>query len=267
MGSVGFPCLSCWLLFLSPGFGLELLQPGIGSLSRTDVTFLPLSRPYYLLIRMTDPGTRAEVGTGLSAPAHHDDREAVDGPLIDFSGTAAPTVVVLLIATCIVTDLVSDIRARQPLDHMIGMIVGTMLSFLCLVMMWRLVRASRAQARALSVALDSTRADLVEWRSKAAETLQGLGALIDRQFDAWVLSPAEREVGLLLLKGLSLKDIAEARQTNESTARQQALALYRKAGLAGRAELSAFFLEDLLLPPSPAAAGAPQRRPPVVQLG
>ncbi len=173
----------------------------------------------------------------------------------------------LLIATCIVTDLVSDIRARQPLDHMIGMIVGTMLSFLCLVMMWRLVRASRAQARALSVALDSTRADLVEWRSKAAETLQGLGALIDRQFDAWVLSPAEREVGLLLLKGLSLKDIAEARQTNESTARQQALALYRKAGLAGRAELSAFFLEDLLLPPSPAAAGAPQRGAPVVQLG
>jgi hypothetical protein len=30
--------------------------------------------------------------------------------------------------------------------------------------------------------------------------------------------------------------------------RQQAIAVYRKSGLAGRAELSAFFLEDLLLP-------------------
>lgn len=43
--------------------------------------------------------------------------------------------------------------------------------------------------------------------------------------------------------------MARARGTSERTARQQALAVYRKAGLAGRAELSAFFLEDLLLPP------------------
>ena len=30
--------------------------------------------------------------------------------------------------------------------------------------------------------------------------------------------------------------------------RQQSLAVYRKSGLSGRAELAAFFLEDLLLP-------------------
>jgi hypothetical protein len=30
--------------------------------------------------------------------------------------------------------------------------------------------------------------------------------------------------------------------------RHQALAVYRKSGLGGRAELAAFFLEDLLLP-------------------
>ncbi len=55
-------------------------------------------------------------------------------------------------------------------------------------------------------------------------------------------------MGLLLLKGLSLRDVAQARSTSERTVRQQALAVYRKAGLAGRAELAAFFLEDLLLP-------------------
>jgi len=34
----------------------------------------------------------------------------------------------------------------------------------------------------------------------------------------------------------------------ERTVRQHAVAVYRKSGLSGRAELSAFFLEDLLLP-------------------
>jgi len=41
-----------------------------------------------------------------------------------------------------------------------------------------------------------------------------------------------------------------ARHAPERTARQQSLAVYRKAGLSGRAELSALFLEDLLSPPT-----------------
>jgi DNA-binding NarL/FixJ family response regulator len=62
------------------------------------------------------------------------------------------------------------------------------------------------------------------------------------------LSPAEKEVALLLLKGLAHKEIAQARSITEATARQQARAVYKKAGLAGRNDLAAFFLEDLLLP-------------------
>ena len=38
---------------------------------------------------------------------------------------------------------------------------------------------------------------------------------------------------------------------SDRTVRQQAVEVYRKSGLSGRAELSAFFLEDLLLPLSP----------------
>jgi DNA-binding NarL/FixJ family response regulator len=63
-------------------------------------------------------------------------------------------------------------------------------------------------------------------------------------------SPAEREVALLLVKGLSSNEIATVRATSERTVRQQSQAVYRKAGVAGRAELAAFFLEDLLLPGS-----------------
>jgi DNA-binding NarL/FixJ family response regulator len=79
--------------------------------------------------------------------------------------------------------------------------------------------------------------------------------LLGRTTSARGRTPArsEREVGLLLLKGLSLKDIAVVRGASEATVRQQAQAIYRKADLAGRAELSAFFLEDLLLPRNEAA--------------
>jgi len=64
----------------------------------------------------------------------------------------------------------------------------------------------------------------------------------------WNLTEAERAVALLLLKGLSLKEIAALRATTERTIRAQAHALYAKAGVTGRASLSAFFLEDLLAP-------------------
>jgi DNA-binding NarL/FixJ family response regulator len=79
--------------------------------------------------------------------------------------------------------------------------------------------------------------------------LRELGAAIRAQFEAWRLTPAEQEVGLLLLKGFSHKEIARLRNATESTIRQQAASIYQKANLNGRASLSAFFLEDLLLPP------------------
>ena len=68
------------------------------------------------------------------------------------------------------------------------------------------------------------------------------------QINRWGLSVSEKEIALLLLKGLSHKEIAEVRNTAERTARQQAQAVYDKSGLAGRAQLSAFFLKDLLAP-------------------
>ena len=53
-------------------------------------------------------------------------------------------------------------------------------------------------------------------------------------------------MAFLLLKGMSLKEIAEIRDTAEKTARVQSMSIYAKAGLSGRSELAAFFLEDLL---------------------
>ena len=93
-----------------------------------------------------------------------------------------------------------------------------------------------------------TSAEGARWRSDMRDLLKGLGDAIDAQFDRWQLTKAEREVALLMLKGLSHKEIAAVRESSERTIRQQARAIYAKANLSGRAALSAFFLEDLLLP-------------------
>jgi DNA-binding CsgD family transcriptional regulator len=103
------------------------------------------------------------------------------------------------------------------------------------------------------------------WQASARDALAGLAAAIDRQLDRWGLTPAEREVVSLVLRGRSHKQIASATGRSERTVRQHAAAAYRKAGLGGRAELAAFFLTDLPLPRGPeiggSAAGGPAPRP------
>ena len=115
--------------------------------------------------------------------------------------------------------------------------------------------AARRSLRELAVDLDQARADAEHWRHESRDLLQGLGVAIENQFARWQLSHAEAEIGLLLLKGLSHKELAALRNTSERTVREQARAVYRKAGLAGRSELAAFFLEDLLLPQDATAGG------------
>ena len=69
---------------------------------------------------------------------------------------------------------------------------------------------------------------------------------IDEQFNLWNFSRGEKEIALLLIKGLSMKEIAIIRGSGEITVRQQASQIYKKSSLSGRLELSAFFLDDLL---------------------
>jgi DNA-binding CsgD family transcriptional regulator len=107
--------------------------------------------------------------------------------------------------------------------------------------------ALRDEADELRTKLSATSAEAERWRAEAKDLVKGLASAIDREFDRWGLSPAEREVGLLLLKGLSHQEIADVRGVSERTVRQQSRGLYKKAGLSGRADLSAYFLEDLLV--------------------
>jgi DNA-binding CsgD family transcriptional regulator len=161
------------------------------------------------------------------------------------------------IALLIGADLVEDWRRGTEGIHLGLETVVLVLAALGLWLLLARVRREREAARALRARLVEVSTAAESWRRETEALAAGLGRAIDSQFQQWKLTEAEREVALLLLKGLSLREIASLRETSERTVRQQSLAVYRKAGLAGRAELSAFFLEDLL---SPSARPDPARR-------
>lgn len=94
--------------------------------------------------------------------------------------------------------------------------------------------------------LRQLKAELSEERTRTARLSGELLAVMRKQFAQWRLSPSESEIALLLIKGLSMKEIAEARQVKEKTIRQQATSVYAKSGYAGRHELAAHFIEDLM---------------------
>ena len=71
-------------------------------------------------------------------------------------------------------------------------------------------------------------------------------SIIQAFFDEWALSAAERDVALLLLKGLDNETIASVRGTAKGTVRAQSASVYAKAGVDGRAQLISLFLEELL---------------------
>ncbi len=127
-------------------------------------------------------------------------------------------------------------------------IVPIVVTSVGVALLFGVTRRQRDEQLTLIRDIEVARVQGKRWRTEARTYLNGLGDAIDTQFSRWGLTEAEREVALLLLKGLSLKEAAVVRATNERTVRSQARALYAKAGLSGRAALSAFFLEDLLAP-------------------
>lgn len=103
--------------------------------------------------------------------------------------------------------------------------------------------------------------ELLRAQDAALDVARGaLSQVIDRQFTAWALTPAERDVAFLALKGLDVAEIAGLRGAAQGTVRAQLTKIYAKAGVSGRAQFAAYFVEDLLgesLPPARQEAETP----------
>jgi len=107
---------------------------------------------------------------------------------------------------------------------------------------------ARQKIESLKSDVEKLNEEKEKWKSETHQLLAGLSVKIENQFAYWKLTPAETEVGFLLLKGFSLKEIADTRSTKLKTVQQQSQSIYQKTSLASRSELAAFFLEDLLPP-------------------
>lgn len=175
--------------------------------------------------------------------------DGIDDPETGAPGISVVVLVALgLIGTLGIVDLILDTPASWLSLHVIvelAFIAVCLGTAAFLGRAWQRARRSLDRARAIG---RERQAERDAWRARAETFLQGLGQAIDEQLRLWQLTPVEKETALLVLKGFSHKEIAMVTGRGERTVRQHAVAIYRKSGLAGRAELSAFFLEDLLLP-------------------
>ncbi|MCB9637437.1 MAG: LuxR family transcriptional regulator [Myxococcales bacterium] len=191
-----------------------------------------------------------------------------------FSGLVTPLVVLIMLGILITFDLIADFLDQRSVFHFFLELSLVFSSAVAAWILWKRIRVEREllyqeqvelqkQHEELQITSESWRKKAEHWHEKNKSLVEGLAEAIDQQLVSWELSSAESEVALLLLKGLALKEIADIREVSERTVREQARAIYRKAGLANRNEFAAFFLEDLLLPRS----HPPKRKPtPEVEL-
>jgi DNA-binding CsgD family transcriptional regulator len=158
------------------------------------------------------------------------------------------TAVLLVILAAGVVDLILDDPADWWSGHVLYEIVLILTALGGVAWLWLRWWRSAREVALLRRSVAERQAERDAWRADAERALAGFSRAIADRFDAWQLTPAEREVALGLLKGRSHKEIAAATGRSERTVRQHAISVYQKSGLGGRAELAGFFLDDLVLP-------------------
>ena len=142
-------------------------------------------------------------------------------------------------------DMYNDLAQGASFSHFAKEAVIVIAAAALIVWIWLEQRRQAAELRRIRQELASQQnyehmsVDVQNMRKQLSE-------VVSKQFAAWRLTESEQAVGWLLLKGLSLKEIAIIRETLEKTVRQQASSIYKKAGLSGRHAFSAWFIEDLL---------------------
>lgn len=140
-------------------------------------------------------------------------------------------------------DFLKDISEGDEGLHIILEIITVGLSIGGIVLLTRMIRHRIHADEYIQTVEDN----LFLTRNKLEQIGQEYSKHIQQQFKFWGFTHSEKEVALLILKGLSFNEIAKTRQTKEKTVRQQASSIYKKSDVAGRHELAAWFLEDLLV--------------------
>ncbi len=144
-----------------------------------------------------------------------------------------PAIVLAFAMTFFVFDIVSDLWSNE--DGYLHITLELLVFFAISLVLFRELQQVKSLTKEITIE-----------KSKSARLAGELLQVMKEQFSKWSLTGSECEVALLLIKGLSMKEIAQVRQVKEKTVRGQATAVYAKANCAGRHELAAYFIEDLM---------------------
>ncbi len=160
------------------------------------------------------------------------------------------SLIFLALLVLLVFDLHADYVYGIPFSHMI---VEILLLFGCLVGFSYFADLALKQYKRqgeslvhLKKDLESKDGQISTLNSKVMSYKEEFRGEIESTFRKWGLTRAEVEIASLLLKGLSVKEIADVRKSNEQTVRSQCSSLYKKSKLENRSQLSSYFLDDLI---------------------
>ena len=155
----------------------------------------------------------------------------------------------ILLSLVIITslsDFVGDIGQGSSSAHLT--VEGLIIAFSIAATIYLIdnIRVQDKELAQLKQQLVISRQQLLDASESFSEGRTQYSQLIRDQFRAWKLTDSEQEIAMLLLKGLSFREIAAIRSTREKTVRQQASQFYAKAGVKNRYGFSAWFFEDFL---------------------
>jgi DNA-binding NarL/FixJ family response regulator len=143
-----------------------------------------------------------------------------------------------------VIDIYDDLLDGSSLTHVIEESIMVLIFLSIIVVLIRRLNESIAQQRQLKKELQNITLLHQQQSAEMQKARQQYSDIIEAQFEQWGLTKSEKEVGFLLLKGLSLKEIADVRNVKEKTIRQQASNIYSKAGVTGRHEFAGWFFDE-----------------------
>ncbi len=152
-------------------------------------------------------------------------------------------VVMLLLSTSIYGyDLIYDFANELKQHFFIELF-----SFLLLIVVSYIFVISKIKNDDYVISIINKKENELKKTKRANEALlAGIYQKIIAKFLEWQFTKTEIEIALLLIKGFSIKEIANLRGNSDRTISEHARSIYHKAKVIGRAELAAFFLEDIL---------------------
>lgn len=162
------------------------------------------------------------------------------------------TVILLLLSMILiftVLDVYEDLVEGATLWHVIPeVLIILSTSLTATYLYYKIASIKRHRLEQIKVEVEIASLEQEELKQRIGNLKAGIVEAISGQLKEWKLSQAQQEIAFLLIKGFSSQEIADLRETSEQTIRQQASIIYKKSGLSGRAQLSAYFIEDLLSP-------------------